>query len=181
MAGFSHLSSDFDTFSIWYSIFSGYESQVCSNSPFMLSDTDNVTMKGQWLGRSEKSGRWKGRTRFASYIATSLITRLVTPRYAIQTHSAYSSSSSPIRHRVRRRHEYEQSTFIPRSEIYLNKPLARDTLQARRTERPTGGDDYVGFVPAEPILGVNAALRVVRRKTLWAERKIDEESRLDAC
>ena len=29
---------------------------------------------------------------------------------------------------------------------------------------------------AEPVLGVNAALRVVRRKSLWGERRIDEES-----
>lgn len=62
--------------------------------------------------------------------------------------------------------------FIPRSEIRPNNPLTR------RTERPSGGDDYVGFVPAEPVLGVNAALRVVRRMSLWAERRIDEESML---
>ena len=66
--------------------------------------------------------------------------------------------------------------FIPRSEICLS-PLARDTLNAQRTERLTCGDDYVRSVRAEPALGVNAALRVVRRKCSWgAERIIDEES-----
>ena len=31
--------------------------------------------------------------------------------------------------------------------------LARDTLNARRTERLTGGDDHVEFVRMEPVLG----------------------------
>ena len=125
-------------FSTWYSVFSGYGSQVCSKSPFMLYDTANVAMKAQWLGGSEKSGRWRGRTTFTSYIATSVITRLLTPRYAIQTRSAYSSSSSPPRHRVRRRREYEESTFIPRSEIRSNNPLTRDTFE-RSKDRNTNG------------------------------------------
>ena len=42
-------------------------------------------------------------------------------------------------------------------------------LSARRTKRPLGEDDYIGFVLAEPVLGVNA---VVRGKILWAERRI---------
>ena len=62
--------------------------------------------------------------------------------------------------------------FIPRSENCLS-PLARDTLNTRGTQRLTCGDDYVGSVRAEPALGVNAALRIVRR---WAVRIIDEES-----
>ncbi|KIK05628.1 hypothetical protein K443DRAFT_334080 [Laccaria amethystina LaAM-08-1] len=46
--------------------------------------------EGAMIGRSEKSGGWRGQTRFTSYVATSLITRLLTPRYAIQTRSTYS-------------------------------------------------------------------------------------------
>jgi hypothetical protein len=34
----------------------------------------------------------------------------------------------------------------------------------------TGGEDLVGFVRAEPALGVEAALRDVWRKSSWAER-----------
>ncbi|KIJ91931.1 hypothetical protein K443DRAFT_114371, partial [Laccaria amethystina LaAM-08-1] len=34
----------------------------------------------------------------------------------------------------------------------------------------TGGEDHVRFVRAEPALGIEAALRVVWRKSLWAER-----------
>ena len=61
----------------------------------------------------------------------------------------------------------EESMFIPTS---------RDTLNTRRTQRLTCGDDYVGSERAEPPLCVNAALRVVKRKSSWAERIIDEES-----
>jgi len=38
----------------------------------------------------------------------------------------------------------------------------------------TGGEDRVGFVRAEPALGVEAALRDVRGKNSWAGRRIDE-------
>ena len=43
--------------------------------------------------------------------------------------------------RVPRRRESEGATFIPVSGIRLKNPLARDTLNASRTERLTGGDD----------------------------------------
>ena len=71
----------------------------------------------------------------------------------------------------------EESMFVPRSEICLS-PLARDTLNTRSTQRLTCGDGYVGSVRADPALGVNAALRAVRRMSSWAERIVDEESML---
>ena len=150
---------------------------MCSNSLFILSDTANVTMKAQWLGGGgEKSGRLRGQTRFTSYIATSLIIRLLSARYAIQTRSAYSSSSSlPVT-------EYEgamnmNSRLLSPDQKFALTTLSQGTLlNARRTERPTGGDDYLGFVLAGPAPGVNAVLRVVRKNSLWAERRIDEES-----
>jgi len=49
-------------------------------------------------------------------------------------------------------------------------------LNLRKTEILRDGEDGLGFVRAEPALGVNAALIVVWRKNSWAERRIDEES-----
>ena len=49
--------------------------------------------------------------------------------------------------------ESEESIFMPRSEIRLNSPLARDMLNARRTERLTRGDGRVEYVRVEPVFG----------------------------
>ena len=47
--------------------------------------------------------------------------------------------------------ESEVSIFDPRSVIRLNNPL--DLLNARSTERLTGGDGSVEYVSIKPVLG----------------------------
>ena len=56
-------------------------------------------------------------------------------------------------HRYQSHRELEESIFIPRSKIRLNSPLARDMLNAGRTESLTSGDGCVEYVRVEPVLG----------------------------
>jgi len=83
VAGFCHLPLGFDAFFNWVSrlVFWAQKPAVfeftfhaVQHSLCQWLDRVLDTVKVQWLGRSEKSGHWRGRTRFASYIATSLIT-----------------------------------------------------------------------------------------------------------
>jgi hypothetical protein len=104
-------------------------------------------------------------------ITTMFIIRLLTPQYTTQMRSAASSLTFSTLHRAPTGCGCEESTFRSR---FGSTTLSRKTLNLRKTERLTGGEDHVGFVRAEPALGVDTALRVVWRKSSWAGRRIDE-------
>jgi hypothetical protein len=84
-------------------------------------------------------------------------------------------------YRIPRRPESEESTFIPRSEIRLNNPLARDTLNVRRTERRTGGDERVEMIMLNLCAlsrrcVINAVFGVVWRGRSRAQRRMKSMS-----